>query len=44
MSQNARFYIFVGLLVILVLFVALAMSGYLAKWEPPFRVSEFQAK
>ena len=44
MSRYARFYIFAGLLVILLLFVSLAMGVYLHLWEPPYKVTDFQAK
>ena len=44
MSPNARFYIFAGLLVILILFVALALSGSLSFVERPFVVRGFEAK
>jgi thiol:disulfide interchange protein len=40
MTSNARFYIFAGLLAILLLFVALAMSGIFSFWEPAFVVRE----
>ena len=43
MSSNAFFYIFAGLLVILLLFVALHLSGVLTLWEPPFVVKYFKA-
>jgi hypothetical protein len=44
MSRFARFYIFAGLLAILLMFVALAMSGYFSRWEPPYKVKNFEVK
>jgi len=44
MSQYARFFVFAGLMVILILFVALALSGVFYFWEPPYVVKSVEIK
>jgi hypothetical protein len=46
MSPNARLFFIAGMLIIFLLFVALALTGYLSKWErfAPFEVKQSQIK
>ena len=41
MSPKARFYLYAGLLLILVLLLVLALTGALSQWERPFEVKGF---
>lgn len=44
MNPWARFFVFAGLMVVLILFVALALSGVLYFWPPPYVVKSVEIK
>ena len=44
MSQYARFFIFTGLMIVLILFVALALSGALYFWNPAYVVKSVEIR